>query len=87
MSDIATGFSKEELQQLVKDTVALTIKENISTLSDDEITWVRMAIKAEADRAALRKAIIEKTLSSLIWAAVAGVGTLLFKYISEHWKV
>ncbi|HQT82390.1 MAG TPA: hypothetical protein PLQ34_09500 [Ferrovaceae bacterium] len=79
-------LTPEALKELVRETVALTLKENIQPLSDDEITWVRLAIQAEAERAKFRKAIIEKTLASLIWAVVAGVATLSYRYVTEHWK-
>lgn len=40
---------------------------------------------ALADRAALRKAIIEKSLSGLIWAAVAFAGSRLWGILTTHW--
>ena len=45
-----------------------------SALSDDEQLWVRLAIKKEAQSIALRRAIIEKSLSGLVWAGVVGIG-------------
>ena len=53
-------------------------------LTDEEQQWVRMAIKDQADRAALRKAIIEKSLSSLIWSAIVGLGYLFIDYMKAH---
>ena len=55
-------------------------------ISNEEVQWVRMAIKAEADRAALRKAIIEKSLASLFWLAIVAAGGWAADYITAHWK-
>ena len=38
--------------------------------------FLDMLIKREADRAAMRKAVMEKTLSGLIWMAVVGLVSL-----------
>ena len=45
-----------------------------------------MAIKAEADRAAFRKAIIDKTLAGLVWISIVAVGGWLADYFMSHWK-
>lgn len=75
---------KLELVSLVKEAVNAAVKEN--PLSPDEVHWVRMAIKAEAERADLRKAIIEKSLASLAWMALAGVGAWFVAFFTQHWK-
>lgn len=56
-------------------------------LTEDEQKWVRMAIKVQADRAAIRKAIIEKSLAGLVWAALLAGGTLIMDGLKLHgWK-
>jgi hypothetical protein len=45
-----------------------------------------MAIRSEADRAKLRKAIIEKSLAGLIWVALLTGGGWLVDYVASHWK-
>ena len=76
--------TKQELMQLVK----LAVNEAVEAhpLSPDEVHWVRMAIQAEAERAELRKAIIQKTLAGLVWMAVAGMATWALGQFAEHWK-
>jgi len=76
--------TKSELMELLKTAVAEAVEHH--PLSDEEIQWVRMAIKAEAERAALRKAIIEKTLTGLVWMAVVGVATLLWSGFKDYLK-
>ena len=74
--------TKLELIQLVKTAVNEAVEQH--PLSPDEVHWVRMAIEAQAERAKLRKAIIEKTLAGLIWAAVLGLGYLFVDFLRNH---
>jgi hypothetical protein len=74
--------TKQELVDLLKSAVLQAVE--VHPLSDDEVQWVRMAIKAEADRAELRKAIIEKTLIGLVWFAVVGILGLIWSGVKDH---
>jgi phosphodiesterase/alkaline phosphatase D-like protein len=73
-----------ELVQLVKSAVSEAVEAH--PLSPDEVHWVRMAIKAEAERAELRTAIIHKSLAGLVWMALAGTGAWAVDFIARHWK-
>ena len=53
-------------------------------LTDDEQRWVRMAIKKEAQRIAWRQAIIEKSLTGLVWAAIVGIGAMFLQWATAH---
>lgn len=77
-------MDKDELTKLLREIVSEAVESH--PLSDDEVQWVRMAIKAEADRAALRKAIIEKSLASLFWLCIVGAGSWVADYVANHWK-
>ena len=76
--------TKLELIQLVKDAVSEAVEAH--PLSPDEVHWVRMAIQAEAERAQLRKAIIEKSLTGLVWMAICGVGLLMWSGFKDYIK-
>jgi len=76
--------TKAELVALLKAAVTEAVEQH--PLSPDEVQWVRMAIKAEAERASLRKAIIEKSLAGLAWMALAGIGTWAVSFVADHWK-
>lgn len=76
--------TKAELIALFKTAVVEATESH--PLSDEEVQWVRMAIKAEADRAALRKAIIEKSLAALVWTALVTGGGYLIDFFVRHWK-
>lgn len=74
-------MSKQELLDLVKEAVSNSIV--VHPLSPEEIQWVRLAIQAEAKRAALRDAIIQKTLAGLIWMAVIAVGVSIWDSVLQ----
>jgi hypothetical protein len=78
------NVTKEELVELIKEAINQSIESH--PLSSDEIQWVRLAIKAEAERAELRKAIIHKTLAGLVWIAIVAAGGWVLDYITSHWK-
>ena len=73
-----------ELIALVKTAVNEAVEAH--PLSPDEVHWVRMAIEAEASKAAFRKAVIEKTFVGLISAATLGLGAWVVDFFVRHWK-
>jgi hypothetical protein len=75
---------RQELVALVTHAVETAVVNN--RLSPDEIHWVRMAIQAEAERASLRKAIIEKSLAGLMWIAIVAAGGWLVDFVTSHWR-
>lgn len=73
----------DQLEQL-RNELSETIP---GTLTEDEHQWVRLAIQREGQSIKLRQAIIEKTLTGLIWAAIVGLGVVLLDYLKAHgWK-
>ena len=76
-------MSPEDREQLVCD-ISQALKSASASLSDEEHRWVKMAIQKEAQSIELRKAIIEKTLSGLVWMCVVGVGYILLDFAKSH---
>ena len=76
--------TKEELVTLLKEVVSQAFEAH--PLSDDEIQWVRMAIQAEAKRAAFRQAVIDKTLLGLLSSAALGAIMYAVEFFRAHWK-
>lgn len=76
--------TKQELLELLRTAVSEAVEAH--PLSNDEVQWVRMAIKAEAERAELRKAIINKSLAGLAWIVLAAAGGWLLDFVTSHWK-
>ena len=77
-------LDKEELITLLKEVIFEAVEQH--PLSDDEVKWVRLAIEAEAKRAAFRKAVIEKTFIGLMSSAVIGLLMYGFDLFRTHWK-
>ena len=75
-------MSPEERKELI--TELMDQLKTVNSLTDDEQRWVRMAIEREAQSIALRKAIIEKTITSLVWMLLAGVGYVFLDFLREH---
>jgi hypothetical protein len=78
-------MSPEERAEFAAE-VAAAIKESDTCLSGDEQQWVRLAIVKQQQSIKLRQAIIEKSLSSLIWSALAGMGYLLLDFPRNGFK-
>ena len=77
-------MSPEERAQLVADiTAALNAAKN-NELTDDERQWVRLAIEAEARKIRFRDAVIEKSLTGLVWSAILGFGYILLDFFKNH---
>jgi hypothetical protein len=76
--------TKIELANLVKQAVNEAVESR--PLSAEEVQWVRMAIQADAERAELRKAIINKTLAGLLWIGIVAVGGWVADFVVSHWK-
>jgi hypothetical protein len=53
-------------------------------LSADESRWVKLAIEKESQSIDLRKAIIEKSLTSLVWSAIVGMGYILLAWATSR---
>lgn len=78
------NMTKEELLELVKEAVSSSVV--VHPLSAEEIQWVRLAIQAEAERAAFRKAVIEKTLVTLLIAAAGWLGVWLVDVFHTYFQ-
>lgn len=81
-------MTPQERASLIKDiSEALSIRYTGTKLTDEEVSYVRLAIQKEAQSIKLRQAIIEKTLSGLVWAFVILMGTMILEYLKSHgWK-
>ena len=76
-------MTPEDRSLLISDLL-IALKSNDTCLDREEQQWVKNAIKAQNDMERLRKAIIEKTLAGLIWAAILGVGYLFVDFFRNH---
>lgn len=80
----------EERGEMTKDSIMQAVREAMprAVLTEEQHRWVELAIQAQAERAALRKAIIEKSLLGLVWATIAGLVVMAREYAIAHgmWK-
>ena len=76
-------MTPEDRSLLISDLL-IALKSSDACLDREEQQWVRNAIKAQNDMEKLRKAIIEKTLAGLVWAAILGVGYLFVDFFRNH---
>ncbi len=77
-------LDKEELVNLLKEVISEAVEHH--PLSDEEVQWVRMAIEAEARKAAFRKAVIEKTFVGLMSSALIGLCLYAAEFFKAHWR-
>ena len=76
-------MTPEDRSLLISDLL-IALKSSDTCLDMEEQQWVKNAIKAQNDMERLRKAIIEKTLAGLIWAAILGLGYLIVDFFRNH---
>ena len=76
-------MTPQEREEFIKD-VAAAIRISEPVLTADEVQYVKLAIKKEAQSIALRNAIIEKTLAGLAWSAIVGLGILIVEWAKAH---
>lgn len=76
-------MTNEERTELISDIVS-AVRNSEPVLTSDEIQYVRMAIKREAQSIAFRNAIIEKSLTGLVWAAIIGLGYIIKEWLNAH---
>jgi hypothetical protein len=77
-------MSPEDRKELISDIITALEVKSVSTLSDEEHRWVKMAIQKEAQSIELRKAIIEKTVASLVWMFIVGIGYVFLDFAKSH---
>jgi len=76
-------MTPEDRTQLIADIVA-AMSNHSSCLSTDEQQWVRLAIIKQEQSIALRQAIIEKSVTGLVWSAIVGLGYLIVDFAKNH---
>jgi hypothetical protein len=76
-------MTPKERQEFIAD-IAQALRANTPSLSEDEMQWVKLAIKREAQSVKLRQAIIEKTLSALVLVVFAWAGSVLLEWAKAH---
>ena len=76
-------MTAEQRAELVADIIS-AIHAATPPITEDETRWVRQAIQLQCALAKFRKAVIEKTLAGLIWAALVGLGYIFVEWASMY---
>jgi hypothetical protein len=79
-----TNSLHPEDRELFAKAVAAAIQEHMTVLTAEEIIAIRLLIKKQEQSIALRQAIIEKSLTSLVWSGVVGLGFILLSWATQH---
>lgn len=53
-------------------------------LTEEEQHWVRLAIVKQEQSIKLRQAIIEKSLTGLVWSGIVGLGYVFLVFFKNH---
>lgn len=78
-------MAPEERAEFVKDIAeALSQRYTGTKLTDEEVSYVRLAIQKESQTIKFRQAVIEKTITSLIWALIVGMGLIFLDFLKAH---
>lgn len=77
-------MSPEERAQLIADLTTALQSVQTATLTAEEAQWVRLAIEAEARKIRFRDAVIEKSLTGLVWAVIVGAGYVFLDFLRNH---
>lgn len=77
-------MSPEERAALVAEIAVALQALPKKELTEDELQWVRLAIAAEARKIKFRDAVIEKSLTGLVWSAIVGFGYVLLDFLRNH---
>lgn len=77
-------MTPEERSELIADIVLALAAAPKKELTAEELDWVRLAIAAEARKIKFRDAVIEKSLTGLVWSAILGFGYVLLDFLKSH---
>lgn len=77
-------MTAEERAQLIAEIAAAIGSARSNELTEEERQWVRLAIAAEARKIKFRDAVIEKTITGLIWSGVLGIGYVFLDFFRNH---
>lgn len=79
----ADDASDEALRELIREAVREAIPPH-PCLSDEELSAVRLLVVRESQRAKFRRAVIEKSLLGLVWAAAGAAIIIMREYAISH---
>lgn len=76
------GLADKHIPVIVKQAVTEALEGRM--LSPEELQWTKLAIQRESQSIKLRQALIEKSLTGLIWSGILGLGVLIKEYLQTR---
>lgn len=77
-------MTAEERAQLIAEIAAAIGSARSNELTEEERQWVRLAIAAEARKIKFRDAVIEKTITGLVWSGILGIAYVFLDFFRNH---
>ena len=74
----------EERAVLIAEIAAAVQSSKKYELTEEELQWVKLAISAQARKIRFRDAVIEKSLTGLVWAGFVGIGYIVLDFLKNH---
>jgi hypothetical protein len=74
----------EERAVLIAEIAAAVQSSKKYELTEEELQWVKLAISAQARKIRFRDAVIEKSLTGLVWAGLVGIGYIVLDFLKNH---
>jgi hypothetical protein len=74
----------EERALLIAEIAAAVQSSKKYELTEEELQWVKLAISAQARKIRFRDAVIEKSLTGLVWAGLVGIGYIVLDFLKNH---
>ena len=83
-----TGMTPDEQEQFINAVTAAVVAavtaDKATMYPPEHSQWVELAIKRQAQSIALRQAIIEKSITGLVWAGIVGLTLVIREWLNAH---
>lgn len=80
MTAMAEG--KECMRDIITNSVQAALPHTMPTAK--QLEWLDMLIAREKRKADFQQAVIDKTVTALVWAALAGLGAVIWTMFKEY---
>ena len=79
-----TPAERKEFIADIAAAIRVRSDDSRQNLSEDEVTAIRLMIRKQEQSIQLRQAIIEKSLTGLVWMAIVGIGYVFIEWAKAH---
>ena len=83
---MTTERRKEHIEVFTRLEEKIDILATRVCIHEDHHEYIAKVMEREARKEAFQRAVIEKTVVSLVWSAIVGFGILLWSGLKDHIK-